>query len=118
MDDEIVVKYVKIDGQTIEDPVPKFEYEVKTGRWTIIVEAEAYADILGPKHNQQVEVEIGMQLGTVRDVGIIKTWSSVMPDAPSFIAKIEGREPMNYVDTYVDNNVDNYVDNHADEESR
>jgi hypothetical protein len=98
MDDEIIVKYIKIDGQTIENPLPKFEYEAKTGLWTIIIEAEEYADFLGPKHNQQVEVEIGMQLGTVRDVGRIRTWSSVVPDAPAFLAKIEGREPMNYID--------------------
>lgn len=98
MNDDIIVKYVKVGGQMIEEPLPKFAYDVKTGLWTIIIEATEYADFFASMHNQEVEVEIGMQLGTVRDMGKVRTWSGRIEDAPAFVAKIEGQEPMHYID--------------------
>jgi hypothetical protein len=98
MDDDIIVKYVKVDGLLIQDPLPKFEYEAKTGLWTIVIEAGDYADFFASRRDREVEVEIGMQLGTVLDVGKVRTWSGQVADVPTFIAKIHGQEPMSYVE--------------------
>ena len=98
MDDQIIVRYVKIDGQSFENPMPRFEYDGKTGVWTIIIEAAKYADFFAARHEQEVEVEVGMQLGTLLDVGKVKMWRSELPNASSFVAKIEGNDPMHFVE--------------------
>ncbi len=98
MDDRIIVRYVKIDGQIFEDPIPKFEYDGKTGVWTIVIEAANCADFFVARHEQEVAVEVGMQLGTLLDVGTVKAWRSEMPNVPSFVAKIEGNDPMHFVE--------------------
>jgi hypothetical protein len=98
MDDTIIVKYVRVDGQTFENPLPKFEYHVKTGQWTIVIESGKHAEFFAARQEQEVEVEVAMQLGTLRDVGRVKIWQSAMPGAPSFCAKIEGTDPMRFVE--------------------
>jgi hypothetical protein len=98
MDDAIVVKYVKVDGKIFENPLPKFEYNVRTGQWNILIESGKHADFFVSRQEQEVEVEVGMQLGTLRDVGRVKAWQSNMPDAPLFCARIEGTDPMNFVE--------------------
>jgi hypothetical protein len=98
MDDEIIVRYVKIDGQVIDNPLPRFEYEVKVGTWVVCVESEKYADFLSARDGQVVEVEVGLHFGVLRDVGVVKTWRSTLPDAPAFVAKIGGSNPMRFVE--------------------
>jgi hypothetical protein len=98
MDDQIIVKYVKIDGQSFENPLPKFEYDGKIGTWLIVIGAEKYADVFTARHAQHVEVEVGMQLGILLDVGKEKSWRSNLPDMPAFVAKIKGSDPMHFAE--------------------
>lgn len=97
-DDAIVVKYIKVDGQQIDNPIPKFEYEVKIGKWRMRVTAERYADFFRARENKDVEVEIGTQFGALHDIGRVSLWFGNLPDAPSFMAKIEGSDPMQFID--------------------
>jgi hypothetical protein len=98
MDDRIIVKYVKIDGQNFDNPLPRFEYATKIGTWTIVVEAEKTLAFFVARHEREVEVEIGMHFGTLRDVGKVTTWQSELMEGPAFVAKIEGNDPMHFVE--------------------
>lgn len=98
LNDLIIVKHIKVNGQMFDNPVPRFEYAVKIGTWCILIDTERYADYFAALHDQQVEVEVGMQFGTLRDVGRVKVWQGELADAPSFVAKIEGSDPMQFVD--------------------
>ena len=97
-DNNIVVKYVKIDGQSFENPVPRFEYATKIGTWRLIVESEPHANFFDVRQNQEVEVEVGMQFGVLRDVGKVRIWHGELPDAPSFLAQIQGSDPMSFLE--------------------
>lgn len=98
MEDQIVVKFVKIDGQSFENPMPRFVYDGKIGTWAIVVEAEKYMDFFAARNDQLVKVEVGMQLGTLLDEGKVKTWRSNLPNVPGFVAKIEGSDPMHFAE--------------------
>ena len=98
MDDKVVVKYVKIDGQTFENPVPHFEYATKIGTWSLVVETERYASFFTAREGMDVEVEIGMQLGILRDVGRVRIWRGTLPDAPAFVARVMGNDPMSFTE--------------------
>jgi hypothetical protein len=96
--DTIVVKYVRIDGQSFENPLPRFEYVVKVGTWCVVVDAERHAKFFVERDNCEVEVEVGMHFGTLRDVGMVKTWHGELDGAPAFVAKITGSDPMHFVE--------------------
>jgi hypothetical protein len=102
MDDEkgeaIIVKSVKVDGHIFDEPLPRFEYAVKIGKWTIIVESEKDAEFMRERDGRTVEVEVAMHFGTLRDVGVVKTWQGEIAGAPAFVAKIVGNDPMHFVE--------------------
>ena len=97
-DDEIIAKYIKIDGQSIENPLPRFEYGVKIGTWAIIDDAEKHAEFFVNRQDQEVEIEVGMHFGSVRGVGRVKVWQSALPNTPAFVAKIDGDSPLSFVE--------------------
>jgi hypothetical protein len=98
MDDGIIVKYIKIDGQIFDDPPPKFKYEGKIGQWTIWIESGEPIDFLAARQDCDVQIEIGVQLGTLRGVGRVSTWTSSLPELPAFTSKIEGSDPLEYIE--------------------
>lgn len=98
MDEQIVVRYVKIGGKLFEEPVPKFGYETKIGVWMLVIEDEAQVEAVAVHDAQQVEVEVGMQFGTLRDSGKLDVWRSSLPNAFLSVAKIVGSDPMRFVE--------------------
>lgn len=98
MGDLIIVKYIKVDGQYLDNPLPRLEYDQKIGVWEILVEAEKHAAFLSAREGQEVEVEIGLHFGTLRDVGRVSIWRGELPDAPSFRATIRGNDPMQLIE--------------------
>jgi hypothetical protein len=97
-DDEIIPKYIKIDGHSIENPTPRFEYGVKIGTWAIVDNAEKHAEFFLNREDQQVEIEVGMQFGSVRGVGRVRIWKSALPDMHAFVAKIDGNSPLSFIE--------------------
>ena len=98
MDDIIIVKYIKINGQHCDNPPPRFEYEGQIGVWRIIVEAEHAIGFFVALDGEDVEIEVGMHFGTLRAKGKVSTWQSQLTDAPAFVAKIESNDPMHFVE--------------------
>ena len=98
MDDEIIVNYIKIGGQIFDDPPPKFKYEGKIGRWTICIKSDHPIDFLITRQGCDVQVEIGVQLGTLRGVGRVTTWTSSLPEFPAFTCKVKGSDPLEYIE--------------------
>jgi hypothetical protein len=96
--DAIIVKYVRIDGQNFENPLPRFEYAVKIGTWCVVIDTDRHAKFFVDRDNREVEVEVGMHFGTLRDVGVVKTWRSELDDGPAFVATVTGSDPMHFVE--------------------
>lgn len=98
MDESIVVRYVKIGGQVFDQPVPKFEYETKIGVWSVLIENEKQVEAVATRHDQLVEVEVGMHFGTLRDSGKVTVWRSGLQSVPVSVVKIVGSDPMRFVE--------------------
>ena len=98
MGELIVVKYVKIDGQTFAEPVPEFEYETRIGVWRVLIENERQVQAIAERHAQMVDVEVGMQLGRLRDSGKVMLWRSGLPGVSLAVVRIVGSDPMRFVE--------------------
>lgn len=68
MEDKIVARYIKIHGKLFENPLPEFEYNGKVGPWAITVTSGEQAYFLTSQDGQDVEVEIGVELGMLRGI--------------------------------------------------